>query len=405
MPASNERTNAWLAQLDPAIWPGYLSSGARILGRRLHGHHRFAGDATAICRAVVESCWTGQYLAASGGHFRQLWTRDLGFAAEALIGLGQVERLRASLAWALETWASAGRVTTTIFAGRRPRDVWTFGVDSLPLLLLALRLADAGALVTRHGDWLGPEVRRYAALVVDRRTGLVRDDRVFSSHRDTIRTRSNAYANVMLALFDRTLRDTGWFDSPVPAGVADRLVDAFWQGDRFVDRPDTGEVTGDGAVAPFVFGVVPDSLGLASALRAARAAGLADPLPLRYAARRDPSLEDPLQRRLVPDYQGTAIWTSLGAWYLRLLRRADPLAAIPVAAAFRSRIERDGTVFEVFDSRARSVADLRPYRGTAGLFTADEAMLWAANLIVELEAAAAGAARPGAGGSEHVERG
>jgi hypothetical protein len=378
---------AWRAQLDPAIWPGYLSSGARIVARRVRGHRRHPGDAPAICRAVVESCWTGRYLAASGGHFRQFWTRDLGFSAEALVTLGQGDRVRASLAWALEAWAPAGRVTTTIFPGRRPRDVWTFGVDSLPLLLHTLQAVEAHDLVERHGGWLGREVRRYGELVLDARTGLVRDDRAFSSHRDTVRIRSNAYANVMLALLDRVLRETDWHASPVPAGIEERFVETFWRDDRFVDRPDTREVTGDATTAPFIFGIAPDALGLAAALRAAAEAGLADPLPLRYAARRDPGHEDPLQRRLVPDYQGTAVWTSLGAWYLALLLRADPAAAAPVAAAFRQRIERDGTVFEVFDGRGRTVTDLRPYRGAAGLFTADEAMLWAAILVVALEAA------------------
>jgi len=381
---------AWGAQLDPAIWPGYLSSGARILGRRLRGHHRHPGDAPAICRAVVDSCWTGAYLAASGGHFRQFWTRDLGFSADAAVTLGHGERVRASLAWALDAWAPAGQVTTTIFPGRRPRDVWTFGIDSLPLVLRTLEAIDGDDLLARHGGWLGREIRRYAAVALDGRTGLVRDDRIFSSHRDTVRTRSNAYANVMLALLDRTLRETDWFASPVPAGIEARFVETFWRGDRFVDRPDTGEVTGDAIVAPFVFGVVPDSLGLASALRAAAEAGLTDPLPLRYAAKRRAALEDPLQRRLVPDYQGTAIWISLGGWYLGLLLRADPAAATQVAVAYRERIERDGTVFEVFDGRARTAADVRPYRGRAGLFSADEAMLWAANLAVGLEAAEPG---------------
>jgi hypothetical protein len=368
------------AQLDPAIWPGYASSGARILARRLHGPHRFDGDAPAICRAIVDACWTGEYLAASGGHFRQWWTRDLGFSAPALVALGEAERVRASLAWALEAWRRGGRVTTTIFPGRRPRDVWSFGADSLPLLLRSLRAVAAEDLVDRHGTWLASEVQRYAATVVDPRTGLVRDDRVFSGHRDTVRTRSNAYANAMLVLLDRILVETDWFRSPVPAGADERFVEAFWRGDHFVDRPDSGEVTGDAAVVPFALGVVPDSLGLGSALRAVREAGLADPLPLRYAARRDPAAEDPLQRRLVPDYQGTAIWTSLGAWYLELSWRADPGEAAGVAAAYRRRIERDGTVWEVFGGRGRSVAGLRPYRGAGGLFLADEAMLWAAIL-------------------------
>ncbi len=377
------------AQLDPALIGAYVGSELRIVRRRLLGVHRFGGDAEAICRSAIDSCWTGEYLAASGGHFRQAWTRDLGFAAPSLVRLGWAERVRASLAWMLDAWTEAGRVTTTVFDGRRPRDVWTYGVDSLPLLLHALRVLGADDLVERHAAWLGPEVRRYADVVVDPVTGLVRDDRAFSTHRDTVRGRSNAYANTMVALLDRHLRETGWFPSPIGAGAVERLVSRFWRGDRFVDRADGDVVTGDSTVAPFFFEVVPDPLGLASALASARAAGLADPLPLRYAARRDPAIEDPVQRRLVPDYQGTAVWTSLGSMYLRLMERADPAAAAPVVDAYRALVERDGTVIEVYDGRAPG---LRPYRGRFGLFLADEAMLWAAIL---LEAFIADVARPG----------
>jgi hypothetical protein len=400
---------SWRAQLDPALWPSYLSSGIRISARRSRGHRRFDGDAEAICRAVVDACWTGEYLAASAGHFRQLWIRDLGFASEALVALGHRDRVRTSLAWALDAWAKRGHVTTTIFPGRRPRDVWTLGVDSLPMLLWAIRAADADELIVRHGAWLRWDVARYGRAVLDPATGLVRDDRHFSTHRDTVRTRSNAYSNAMLVLLDTLLRETGWLDSPVPAGAVGRFVDAFWRGDRFVDRVDTGEVTGDATVVPFTFRLVPDDLGLGACLATARAAGLADPLPLRYAAHRRPETEDPLQRRLVPDYQGTAIWSSLGAWYLGLLRRVEPEAAMDVAAAYRSRIEADGTVWEVFDGTGRSpdgglaadppldrppldrppadrppASSLRPYRGRGGLFVADEGMLWAANLAVAL---------------------
>jgi hypothetical protein len=364
--------------VDPVVVASYATSGLRIARRRVRGMRRFEGDAASICRGVIESCWTGAYLAASGGHFRQAWTRDLGFSAPSLVRLGQGERVRASLAWMLDAWSRRGRVTTTVFPGGRPRDIWTLGVDSLPLLVHALRAVEADDLVARHAAWLGPEVARYGAAVLDPATGLVRDDRAFSTHRDTVRTRANAYAATMVALLDRHLREGGWFPSPVPAGAADRLVAAHWRGDRFADRADGAEVTGDATVAPFFFRVVPDELGLAVALAAARSAGLADPLPLRYSARRDASAEGRVQRWLVADYQGSAIWTSLGAMYLRLLQRVDPLAAREASAGYRRIVERDGTVVEVYDGQAPG---LRPYRGRFRLFVADEAMLWAAILL------------------------
>jgi hypothetical protein len=375
----------WLpAQVDPVMWPTYAASAARVVRRRVRGARRFDGDAVAICRAVVDACWAGDHFCASAGHFRQAWTRDLGFAAPSLVRLGEAERLRRSLAWILDAWRSRGQVTTTIVGRRWGRDIWAFGVDSLPLLLHALRAAAADDLVERHHSWLAREVARYGRLILDRETLLVRDDRDFSTHRDTVRSRSNAYANSMLVLLDRHLRETGWFTSPVPEGAADRFVAAFWRGDRFVDRRDGDVVTGDSAVAPFFFEVVPDHLGLADALQAADETGLSGPLPLRYAARRDRAIEDPVTRLFVPDYQGSAIWTSLGAMYLRLLQRARPDRAVPLVERYRKLVERDGTVREVYDGQAPG---LRPYRGTLGIFVADEAMLWAAILAEAFEAA------------------
>lgn len=376
------------AQLDPALWPSYLTSAGRIIRRRLRGPRRLAGeDPSAIALAAVDACWTGEYLAASGGHFVQLWTRDLAYAVPSLIALGRADQAVASLAWALEAWRPRGRVTTTVFPGRRPRDVWTLGADSLPLLLRSLEVVgpEGERLVARHAGWLGPEVRRYVAAVVDPSTGLVRDDRAFSSHRDTLRTRSNAANGAMVVLLDRVLRGTDWFASPLPADVKARFLARFRRPDgTMVDRPDTDEPTGDAAVLPWQTGALDDGDGLVEALAGARRAGLADPLPLRYAIRRDPAAEDPVQRRLVPDYQGTAIWTSLGAMYLRLAARAGTPDAASVAAAYRQVLERDRTVIEVYDGRATDVADLRPYRGTAGLFIADEPMLWGAMLAEAL---------------------
>ncbi len=370
--------------LDPAILPAYASSAVRIARRAVRGPKRYPGDARAITRACVEASWDRDHFTASGGHFRQFWTRDTGFSAAPLVRTGFGDRLAASLAWAMDAWAPAGRVTTTIFPGRRPRDIYTLGVDSLPLLLHALRACDAAGLVERHLGWLEPEIRRYARAVIDPRTGLVRTDRRFSSHRDTVVTSGNAYANAMVVLLDQVLPAAGGAPAPVPpraaaAGAADRFIAAFWRGDRFVETSDGEEVTGDATVFPFWLDVVPDDLGLAAALRSADEAGLATPVPLRYAAHPDLLGEDPVQRLFVPDYQGTAIWTSLGAMYLQLLDRVDPVAADAPIAAYADLVEREGTFWEVVRD------DLRPYVGRFGIFRADEAMLWSAIFLDLLE--------------------
>jgi hypothetical protein len=186
----------------------------------------------------------------------------------------------------------------------------------------------------------------------------------------------------MVALLDGALRETGWFASPFRAGARERFVGTFWRGDRFVESSDGPAVTGDATVVPFWLGVVPPELGLPEALAAAETAGLTDPLPLRYAARRDREAEHPVQRLFVPDYQGTAIWTSLGAMYAALLDSVDPERATPLVDRYVELVERDGTFWEVYDGRDPC---LRPYRGRLGIFRADEAMLWSSILLDLLE--------------------
>ena len=347
-----------------------------MLRRAVRGHVRHPGTADSILAAVIERCWDGRRYAASGGQFRQLWARDFGFSAPALVRLGHGSRVDATLDWALEAWSRAGHVTTTIFPGARPADVWDYGVDSLPFVVRALRAAPSGDLLfRRHARLLAEEVRRFGVEVLDPATGLVRADRRFSTHRDTVATSCNAYANAMVALLERDLQATGWLEVPFPPGAAGRLVDAFWRGDHFGEgargSPERDLVTGDGNVLPFWLGLVPDDLGARAMIESIEAAGLTDPLPLRYSAA-PAGAEDRVQRLFVPDYQDTATWTSLGAMATEVALRVDPERGTRWLHGHLEIVERDGTMWEVLDGA------LQPYRGRLGLWRADEAMLWGA---------------------------
>ena len=74
----------------------------------------------------------------------------------------------------------------------------------------------------------------------------------------------------------------------------------------------------------------------------------------------------------MPDYQGTAIWTSLGAMATEVALRVDPERGRRWLRGHIEVVERDGTMWEVLDGT------LWPYRGRLGLWRADEAMLWGA---------------------------
>src|SRR5262249_5928733 len=125
-----------LALLHPAV----IGMGLRVAGERarrtVRGVPRSAGSAEQILRAGLEGCWNGEVLTASPRTYRHFWTRDLGFAAPALMRLGGPwpDRLQSSLGWALGAWRRRrSHVTTTIDpVFRHPVDVFDEGVDSLP---------------------------------------------------------------------------------------------------------------------------------------------------------------------------------------------------------------------------------------------------------------------------------
>jgi hypothetical protein len=390
------------------LHPAALGIGAHAAGvrvrRALLGHRRHAGTAEEILRAGLEACWSGRHLTASPGTYRQFWTRDTGFAAPALVRLGDPhrERLLSTLAWAIDVWRRRrSHVTTTISPLLRwPVDIFDYGVDTLPLLLASLRslVADpatassADALAHEHRDWILVEVEHYVERVVDPESGLVRSDRHFSAHRDTFRNSSTAYANTMVALLGRTLVETGWgpdllsrhFGAGGRGGGAALdwgalLRRHFWAGDRFRDRLGSDDTSGEANVWPFFAGLFEDRGLQAITLGTLGREGYATPHPLRFATRHTPDGLLPLYRLYSPDYQTTTAWTSLGSIYTSLLREVDPAAAAVALDRMRQAIERDGTLWEVFDDQGRR------WRSRLRLSISDVSMLWGAILLETLE--------------------
>ena len=364
----------WIA---PAVLATYIHNTGIRLRRAFRGHTRHPGDAGAIVRACIEACWNGRTFTASPGHFDMFWTRDLSFSVPSLVRLGHGPRVTRSLAYALDVWARRrSHITTTIHYFDRPGDVFEYGVDSLPLFLAALRAADATDLAERYRPWLESEIAHYYATVVDPTTGLVRSDRKFSAHRDTVINRSNAFGNTMVALLAKTIEETGWFASPFKrhfdGDYSRLLIDNFWVDDHFRDALGDETVSGEANVWPFYAGVIADPVRVAAALRYLDANGFCDPYPLRYETTRRPEREVWLTRHVLPDYQGSTVWTSLGAMYLQVLRTVDPLLAVTETARYVAWIERDGTFWEVMNARGENWVSPR------WILIGEESMLWSA---------------------------
>jgi hypothetical protein len=340
------------------------------------GWKRHAGSVEAICRAVIEDCWTGEFFAGSAGHFKQFWTRDLAMCTPALCALGMRDRVVRSWAWGLERFERAGRITTTIFYRRFPRDVYAYGCDSLPMLLFGLRAAGADHLVARHRALLAREVERFAETVFDPDLGLARTEGYFSGPRDCMTGRSTTFANTMVALLRQLLDGQPALPNPL-AGVKieEAMLEHHWEGDYFRDSLCRDLPSGDANVWPFFFEVFTDREMQRRAFDTLEARGLTRPVPLRYFERRLPESELPVPRAFTPNYQGDPSWTQLGPAYLHLLRDVDRPRMEQHRATMASFIERDRNYLELY------TRDGAPYRGRGLFYHADEGMIWAAMFL------------------------
>ena len=394
------------AFLHPAVLCSWAIGSSVRLRQAVKGHRRTGGDAAQILAAGLEECWRGNHLTASPGYYRQFWTRDTGFAAPALARLGPPHRQRLidTLAWAMGIWRRRrSHITTTIHAPFAwPSDLFDYGVDSLPLFLASLRVAEADDLASANRDWIAAEVRYFASRVVDPASGLVRADRRFSAHRDTFRNGSNAYGNTMVALLAKTVHETGWgpdllsdrfrVDSPNGAAGHDwskLLREHFWMGDRFRDRLGSDETSGEANIFPFYAGAVNDQVMQRAALATLRAEGYADPYPLPFMTGRALDRRLFLYRFFAPDYQTTASWTSLGSIYLSLLRESDPALAVIGIDRMARLVEREGVLWEILDREGRR------WHSRHHLSSSDYSMLWGAVLLDVLRAPTGPALRLG----------
>ncbi len=355
--------------------------------RGLMGPNRHAGSAAEIIRECIDDCWDGTHYRASPGYFRQFWTRDLSFSAPSLARVSEAhrERVVASFEWAIGTWQRRqSHVTTTIHFFDQPVDVFDYGVDCLPLMLAALRRVGAEEVLREHRPWLEAEVAHYADEVVDPKTGLVRSDRKYSAHRDTIVNRCNAFGNSMVALMAMTVVDLGWDvpDQMKPLALAPQsiLLDHFWDSRGFFrDSPGDTTPSGEGNIWPFWAGVITDPSVLRQAFGTLAERGYDVPYPLKYEVARREDIEPLFVRTFMPDYQGATVWTSLGSMYLQLLHTFDPERARVESDRYRAWIERDGTFWEVIDDETG-----QHYSSTL-LTHSDESMLWSAIFLDLLE--------------------
>jgi len=334
--------------------------------RKRDGPQEFRGNAKQICKSIVDTCWNGTFFINSLGNYRSFWARDFGLCVDSLLKLKQKERVIKTLSWAIQQYAQAGKITTTILPNKQCFSFPNlYSPDSVAFFFYALHAANAKNIIEKYRSFLQTELDHFFTLVQDPGTDLVRQHTQFSGMRDYAVRNSSCYDNTMLIWLSRIARKLK-FDAP--RIDSKQLIAHYWMGDYFRDDLTSNHCTADANIFPFWTGIVQNKTMCKKALSSLHKSCLDNPLSLKYTA---VTHERMLWTEIfVPGWERTAIWTNIGFLYLHLLATTDKKTAKVMFEKWAKTIENHGTVYECYDGK-------EPY--TSFFYLADEGMLWSAN--------------------------
>jgi hypothetical protein len=360
-----------------------VSQGWRLfvsgIRRKLFGYERYTGSAAEICEQIVRQCFdpAKRFFKTSTTSYPEFWARDFGRCVPALLALGLESEVGDTYRYALSHYADAGHFALVITPGGRLFDFPAYAPDGFAFFLFGLEKLGDQALIERNRLFLEREIRRFAALVLDSRTGLVRRARRFSEAQDYAVRDSSCYSNCICHLLQHSLDALGL---PNPLGqfaYRSLILERFWAGDHFLDDQSLSAYpSGDAQVLPFWTGLMGHGPSvrecLDTVLRWMDAHGLNRPLPCRYGVSRLAGRRMHVLHWFNP-WQLNNVWTCLGLHLLEVLSDFEhPRFAIELER-YRTLVERVGCFPEVLDHTSGEL-----YEGP--LVMSEGSMLWAANL-------------------------
>ncbi|MBU1598317.1 MAG: hypothetical protein KKE98_07790 [Nanoarchaeota archaeon] len=358
-----------------------LSEAARIFSRRIKvffkGINKYSGDDKEICTQIIEDCYNKEnnYFMVSNGHFSEFYARDFGWCTEALLNLGYRKQVLSTLDYALRIFKKYGRITQSISPNGIP---FTFpnrySPDALAFLVHSLRLAKADDLIKKYKSFLNNEIKIYFDIVIDKSSGLVRLDRHFSSMKDYSIRKSSCYDNVMTGMLANDITQLNLYNPFKKFNYKKLLMDNFWTGNYFLDDLSGNKyISGDANVFPFWSGLIKDKKIIAKALAGVRKAGLDNPFPLKYTAKRYKEQKMLAKEFFAGNYERDSIWAHMGLPYIKVVSTINKSLAKKYLDQYKKQILKHKNFLEVYDSKGE------PFK-TIFYYT-DESMLWCANYL------------------------
>jgi hypothetical protein len=353
----------------------YISEALRMFRRSLHvrkyGIKKYRGSPEQIAEQIISNCWNkkGSFFQTSAGHFNEFYCRDFGMCVEALTDLGYKKQVHKTLEYALNKFQQHGRITTTISPEGVCFDFPSYGADSLPFIIHALKVSGADHLIKKYCSFLQQEIKFYYQNMFDKNTNLVRRDRHFSSMKDYAKRSSDCYSNCMLFMLADELKLLN-IKSPFPVDkIRKAILKNFWNGSFFHDDLEKTEtVTGDANTFPFWCGVTGSKDIFKRCLSEMRKAKLDEPFPLKYTTKSNMIHKMYFLEFFAGNYERDSVWMHLGLCFLDIVKSFDKKQFELYMRQYADLIRRHRNFLEVYDRKDNPFHNLFYY--------SDESMLW-----------------------------
>ncbi len=351
----------------------------RILKRRVNvgikGYKKYHGDSARICEQIIEDCWHREgYFKVSNGHFSEFYTRDFGWVANSLIKLGYKKKVISTIKYALNKFREAGRITTSINPAGKPFDFPSYAPDSLAYLLKVLTDLNEKEIIENYKDFLNKEILKFYTIAIDKKTGLIRPDKKFSSMKDHSHRHSSCYDNSMAYLIQNCAKKLNLKNPLEKYNYKKLLIKFFWTGDFFLDDLSGKQyIAGDANVFPFWTKAITSKEMLARAVKSIRKLELDKPIPLRYTSATNKDVTFRWFSIFVPDYERSVVWTHMGPLYIELVGKIDRDLQKEYINLYSQIIKNNKNYFEVLDNQAK------PFKNI--VYASDESMIWCANYL------------------------
>lgn len=356
---------------------GMLRAEYRQITNRYFGHIRhFEGDAREVCQQIVDETWGGTFYRTSLGHYDFFWMRDFGTVAEALVNVGEREKVLKTLQWAMHQYRRAGTVTLCIDkAGHTFNAPAKKSIDALPWLLHSLVVSGYELSKLEH-EFLQTRLRHYSKKFIDRKDGMLKAVR-YAELRDAVNYDRSAYSVALLGRLSVCAEELGLNAFLFPPETYRRaLIDQYWNGKFFKADLSNDVYSSECALIPFYLKIIEDKDMANATVAYIQKKKLNKPYPLKYGEHQERFHFRPgMGPHIMPNYTGSTIWTWHATFYLHILKRYKHPTYKQEYEQFAKLIERHGTYPELVNPDG-SWYDAPFYR-------ADPGMVWAA-LFLEL---------------------